>query len=73
MLFQKKGSLRIKGNEKLIEYIELLKQRYNNQKHLLYHSVEPPDEVVYKTELSESLYTFLLREARVRKAKRNKL
>ncbi|WP_088106146.1 YaaL family protein [Halalkalibacter urbisdiaboli] len=73
MLFRRKGIIRKKENERLLENIEIMKQRYNNQKHVIYHSVEPSDEVVFRAKLTESLYTFLLREARVRKATKNKL
>jgi hypothetical protein len=73
MLFRRKGKLREKENEWLLEYIELMKQRYNNQKQIIQHSVEPSDEVVFRAKLTESLYTFLLREARVRKTTRNRL
>ncbi|MEN0641601.1 YaaL family protein [Alkalicoccobacillus gibsonii] len=73
MFFRKKGKLRMEENERLLNHIEVTKERYDNQRQLLEHSVDPSEDVIARMKLTEAKYSFLLREARIRHARRDKL
>ncbi|TSB44647.1 YaaL family protein [Alkalicoccobacillus porphyridii] len=73
MFFRKRGKLRREENDQLFYHIETLKERYDLQRQLIEHSVDPSDDVISRMKLSEAKYSFLLREARIRKARMNRL
>lgn len=73
MLFRKKGKLRREENERLFYIIETLKERYDLQRQLIEHSVDPSDDVILRMKLTEAKYSLLLREARIRNARMNRL
>ncbi|KMJ55505.1 YaaL family protein [Alkalihalophilus lindianensis] len=73
MFFRKKGRLRKEENDRLLRSIESMKDRLDSEKHFVSHSVDPSDDVLAKMKASESVYTFLLREARTQKMRKNKL
>ncbi|TWI52858.1 YaaL family protein [Halalkalibacter nanhaiisediminis] len=73
MLFRKRQKLRKLENSQLLMQIEGHKHRLDSQKNLIAHSVDPSDDVLQRTNITEALYSFLLREARQRKATKNEL
>lgn len=66
MFFRRKGWLRKEFNERLIQDLFQLKDRWNRQKRLVEKSVEPSPEVLYELKLAEAKYFFLLKEAKKR-------
>ncbi len=73
MLFRKKQKLRRLENGRLMVQIEEHKRRLDSQKQLIMRSVDPSDDVLQRKNITESLYSFLLREARQRRANKNEL
>lgn len=73
MLFRKRQKLRKFENSRLFIQIEEHKRRLDSQKQLIGRSVDPSDEVLQRKKITESLYSFLLREARQRRASKNEL
>ncbi|KMK74444.1 YaaL family protein [Alkalihalobacillus pseudalcaliphilus] len=73
MLFRKKGKLRQGEDERLLQTIDRMKQKYDNHRHYLEHSFDPSEDAVKQMRLVESLYSFLLREARIRNVRKNRL
>ncbi|MCM2676478.1 YaaL family protein [Shouchella plakortidis] len=73
MFFRKKGKLRMEENERLLNHIEVTKERYDNQRQLIEHSVDPSEDVISRMKLTEAKYSFLIREARIRRARKNSL
>ncbi|ADC49672.1 MULTISPECIES: YaaL family protein [Alkalihalophilus] len=73
MFFRKRGKLRKEESDRLLRSIESMKERLDNEKHYVSHSVDPSDDVLARMRATESAYTFLLREARTQKMRQNKL
>lgn len=67
MLFKKKGLIRKKENQRLIEHIEQQKHLLMNQKELVERSLDPSEEVVLNLKVTEAKFLFMLKEARIRK------
>lgn len=68
MLFKRKGKIREKENEKLLQAIEEVKGQLVKLQTMVEKSVDPSPYVIYEMQLTESMYMFLLREARYRKS-----
>ncbi|NEU32677.1 YaaL family protein [bacterium LRH843] len=58
---------------RLLSLTEKQKYRLDNQKKLITQSVDPSDYVFQQMKITESIYLFLLREARNRKVNKNEL
>jgi hypothetical protein len=72
-MFFKRKKLREDENNNLYWQLEVQKRKLDNQKELLKHSVDPSEDVLYRTKVTESIYSFLLREARISHRKKNGL
>ncbi|MCM3763212.1 YaaL family protein [Alkalihalobacillus oceani] len=68
MFFSKKQRLRAQEDERLIQLIEDHKHSLDSQQQLIRRSVEPSEDVLQRKKITDSLYSFLLREARARHA-----
>ena len=73
MLFRRKGWLRSKYDQQLIQNLLMMKKEWNRQKQLVDKSVEPSPQVLYELKVAEAKYFFLLKEAKVRKIKIGKM
>ncbi|WP_413377052.1 YaaL family protein [Alkalihalobacillus sp. 1P02AB] len=73
MFFRKRGKLRREEDERLLQAIDRMKMKYDNHRHYLEHSFDPSDDSIKQMKLVESLYSFLIREARIRQVRKNKL
>ena len=73
MLFRKKNKLRELENTRLFEQLEAHKVQVDSEKILIERSIDPSDDVLNRAKITEAIYSFLLREARERKASKNKL
>jgi hypothetical protein len=67
MLFRKKKWLRTEFDDKLMEQLNVMKARWNNQKLLVERSFDPSDEFITEAKLAEAKYFFLFKEAKHRK------
>ncbi|MBM7098027.1 MULTISPECIES: YaaL family protein [Alteribacter] len=67
MFFRKKRKVRRKGDERLLEEIDGLKESLDQQKAMLAHSSDYQDHLLYKSKLTEAKYLFLLKEIRHRR------
>ncbi|GAF67157.1 hypothetical protein BTS2_4066 [Bacillus sp. TS-2] len=72
-MFRKKGKIRKEEDERLLIAIEQMKQKYDNHRHYLDHSFDPTDDSRNQMKLVESLYSFLIREARIRRVRKDRL
>lgn len=66
MLFNRKGKIRAKENEKLLAMLEEMKGKFLQLQKLVTKSVDPSPYVIYEMKLTEAKYLFLLREVRHR-------
>lgn len=66
MFFRRKGWLRNEYDEKLIQQLEQQKDNWLSQKSLLEKSLDPSDNAIIQTKLSEVKYFYLFKEAKVR-------
>lgn len=63
-MFRKRRALRTYENSRLIEQTEIQKERLDRQSQLIARSIEPSDDVLLQRKITESLYSFLIREAK---------
>ncbi|PGZ95259.1 hypothetical protein COE51_21260 [Bacillus pseudomycoides] len=73
MLFQKKRKLRKEYDEKLIALLEQVKVEWMRQKRIVAQSIEPSEDVLCHLKLAEVKYFYLLKEAKRRPVKMEKL
>ncbi|MGM0807554.1 MAG: YaaL family protein [Bacillota bacterium] len=73
MFFSRKGRLKRSGDEELLQSLDELKIDWMHQKEIVERSVEPSEEVIFKLQLAESKYFFLLKEAKKRNVTTSKL
>ncbi|MFC0470348.1 YaaL family protein [Halalkalibacter kiskunsagensis] len=73
MLFGKKQKLRKIENARLFQHLEEQKRKLDSEKQLIERSIDPSEEVLYRIKVTEVIYSFLLREARERRASMNEL
>lgn len=73
MFFSRKGRLKRSGDEELLQSLDELKINWMHQKEMVERSVEPSEEVIFKLQLEESKYFFLLKEAKKRNVTTSKL
>ncbi|WP_332699146.1 YaaL family protein [Halalkalibacter lacteus] len=73
MLFGKKQKLRKMENARLFQHLEEQKQKLDSGKQLIERSIDPSEEVIYHMKVTEVIYSFLLREARERRASKDEL
>jgi hypothetical protein len=66
MLFKRKGWLRKRGDEALLQTLETVKADWLMQKELIERSIEPNEVVQCQLKLAEARYFFLIREAKER-------
>ncbi|WP_059106122.1 YaaL family protein [Shouchella shacheensis] len=71
-MFRKKGLLRKEEDARLVNDFNTLKAKVDSQRQLLAQSVDPSDDVIKQQKLTEALYSFLHKEARVRHARQSK-
>lgn len=65
--------MRREEDRRLLVHIEHTKRRLDNQKKIIIQSIEPPEDVLNQAKMTEALYSFLIREARIRNLRANKL
>jgi hypothetical protein len=73
MFFRRKGWLRKEYDERLLAKLEEYKGDWHQQKLLLDKSFDPSEEVICQTKIAEVKYIFLLKEAKQRNVKLNRL
>ncbi|MGF9966952.1 YaaL family protein [Bacillus rhizoplanae] len=73
MLFQKKGKLRKEYDEKLIVLLEQVKIEWMRQRRIVAQSIEPSENVLCHLKLAEAKYFYLLKEAKRRPVKMERL
>jgi Protein of unknown function (DUF2508) len=73
MFFSRKGRLKRSGDQQLLQCLDELRSNWMHQKEMVERSVEPSEEVIFKLQLSESKYFFLLKEAKKRNVTTSKL
>lgn len=73
MFFKNKNKIRDREYNHLLFHLEELKSKLDNQKQLIERSLDPSDDVLFRAKITESLYSLLLREARVGLEKKNGL
>jgi hypothetical protein len=73
VLFRKKKKLRQSENLRLFEQLEMHKAQVDSEKQLIKRSIDPSDDVLNRAKVTEAIYSFLLREARERQARKDKL
>lgn len=61
----KKGRVRRRVNQSLLETTERLREDWLRQKRAVENSIDPDETVLYELRLAEARYLFLLKEARV--------
>lgn len=66
MLFRKKKWLRKEFDHKLVEHLNTIKTRWNNQKLLVERSFDPSEEFITEAKIAEAKYFFLFKEAKHR-------
>ncbi|WP_078593280.1 YaaL family protein [Evansella clarkii] len=69
MFFLKKNKMRKKEDESLLQCLETVKHRVNQQELLMNNSIDYHNSVDYRAKAEKAKYLFLLKEARVRKAR----
>ena len=67
MLLKRKGWLRKRYNEQLMQDLLSLKEEWSRQKSLVEKSVEPSPEVLFDLHVVEAKYFYLLKEAKKRR------
>ncbi|GAE37258.1 YaaL family protein [Halalkalibacter akibai] len=73
MLFRKKHKIRYAENLRLFEQLEKQKSQVDSEKQLIKRSIDPSDDVLNRAKVTEAIYSFLLREARERRASKDTL
>jgi hypothetical protein len=73
VLFWKKQKLRKMENARLFEHLEEQKEKLDSEKQLIERSIDPSEEVLCRLRVTEMIYSFLLREARERRASKDEL
>ncbi|MCM3720286.1 YaaL family protein [Fictibacillus phosphorivorans] len=73
MFFSRKGRLKRSGDQQLLQSLNELKAEWMHQKAMVERSVEPSEEVIFKLQLAESKYFFLLKEAKKRNVTTSRL
>lgn len=66
MFFKKKRKIRKVEDQRLVEHIEVQKEKLMNLTRLVKNSVEPSEEVIFNLNMTEAKFHFLLKEARMR-------
>ena len=66
MIFRRKGWLRKEFDEKLLDDINTIRTKWNNQRALVEKSFDPSEEILYETKLIEAKYFYLIKEAKKR-------
>ncbi|MFJ7978661.1 YaaL family protein [Peribacillus sp. NPDC096379] len=72
MFFRRKGKLRNENNQKLVQQLEEIKRSWLNQKSLLEKSLDPSEDAIIQTKISEIKYFYLFKEAKRRKVTASK-
>ncbi|MGX2957733.1 YaaL family protein [Peribacillus sp. JNUCC 23] len=72
MFFRRKGKLRNENNQKLVQQLEEIKRSWLNQKSLLEKSLDPSEDTIIQTKISEIKYFYLFKEAKRRKVTASK-
>lgn len=72
MFLKKKGKIREQQHRLLLNQLEKLKAKVDEQKQLIDRSIDPSEEVMNRAKITEALYSLLLREARASHARKNK-
>ncbi|WAA09509.1 YaaL family protein [Fervidibacillus albus] len=65
----RKGQLKKKYDQKLLEQMEDLKKKWEEEKNLLNHSVGVSEEMKKQVQLAKIKYFYLFKEAKARKVK----
>ena len=73
MLFRRKGWLRSQYDQQLTQNLLDLREEWNRQKQLVDKSVEPSTQVLYELKIAEAKYFFLLKEAKIRTIKMERM
>ncbi|WP_255301236.1 YaaL family protein [Bacillus sp. Marseille-P3800] len=69
---RKKGMLWKEEDQRLYEYVDSLKEQLDYKRGLLDHSLDASDDMHAEVQRAEVLYSFLLREARIRYERKRK-
>jgi hypothetical protein len=69
MFFRRRGWLRNEYDEKLLQQLDVLKSSWLNQKSLLEKSMDPSENAIVRTKISEIKYFYLFKEAKKRQVK----
>lgn len=72
MFLKKKGKIREGQHLLLLNQLEMLKKKVDEQKQIIDRSIDPSEEVLNRAKITEALYSLLLREARANNVKRSK-
>ncbi|MDT8862962.1 YaaL family protein [Alkalihalobacillus sp. MEB130] len=72
-MFRRKQKLRKLENALLLTILEDQKMKLDSEKQLIKRSIDPSEDVQNRTKVTESIYSFLLREARERQINKNEL
>lgn len=64
-MFKRRGYIRKKTKEELMQILNTAKYDWIRQKHMVDKSIEPHENVLYELKKAESRYFFLLKEAKV--------
>lgn len=67
MFFRRKGWLRKEFDEKLFSQIEGVRTNWANQRSLVAKSIDPSDEILCQSKLTDAIYFYLIKEAKNRK------
>ncbi|GAF23860.1 MULTISPECIES: YaaL family protein [Shouchella] len=69
---RKKGALRKEEDQRLYYYVDAMKEQLDYKRGLLEHSLDASEDMHFDVQRAEMLYSFLLREARVRHERKRK-
>ena len=67
MFFRRKNRLRNDHDAELMHHLESLKRNWFNQKSLLERSVDPSEEAIVSSKITEVKYFYLFKEVKRRK------